>query len=45
MGAYKGRVNLRQRRKRFAKERRIKASAANKKAPTSALDAAQQGTT
>jgi hypothetical protein len=31
MGAYKGRVNLRQRKKRFAKNQRIKAFAALKK--------------
>jgi hypothetical protein len=45
MGAYKGRVNLRQRRKRFAKEQRIKALATTKKQPTSPRGATQQGTT
>jgi sugar phosphate isomerase/epimerase len=39
-----GRANLRQRRRGFAKERRIKALAATKKQPTSPLGAAQPGT-
>jgi hypothetical protein len=45
MGAYKGRINLRRRRRRFAKEQRIKALAATKKRPSLALDAAQRGAT
>jgi hypothetical protein len=45
MGAYKGRVNLRQRRRRFVKGQRIKALAATKKRPASPLGAAQQSTT
>jgi len=44
MGGYKGRVNLRQRRRRSVKEQRIKAqAAATKKQPTSPLAAAQPG--
>jgi len=45
MGAYKGRVNLRQRRRRFEKEQRLKALAATKKQPASDVSAAQQTTT
>jgi hypothetical protein len=37
MGAYKGRVNLRQRKKRFVKEQRLKAAAATKKETAAAL--------
>ncbi|MEY2602790.1 MAG: hypothetical protein QOH31_548 [Verrucomicrobiota bacterium] len=44
MGAYKGRVNLRHRKRRFMKEQRIKALAAAKKGNTPPLGAAQEGT-
>jgi hypothetical protein len=44
MGAYKGRVNLRHRKRRLMKEQRIKALAAAKKGGTPPLGAAQQGT-
>jgi hypothetical protein len=40
MGAYKGRVRLRQRKRRFAKDRRIKSLAAKKKVTTPPQDAA-----
>jgi hypothetical protein len=41
MGHYKGRVKLRQRKKRFAKDQRIKALAAIKKEATPPTDAAE----
>ena len=37
MGAYKGRVNLRLRKKRFVKEQRLKAAAATKKENAAAV--------
>jgi hypothetical protein len=43
MGHYKGRVNLRQRKRRFAKDQRIKAVADNKKEVISTQDAAKPG--
>jgi hypothetical protein len=42
MGDYKGRVKLRQRKKRFAKDQRIKALAATKKGTTPPQGAAEQ---
>jgi hypothetical protein len=41
MGHYKGRIKLRQRKKRFAKDQRIKALAAAKKESTPSPDAAE----
>jgi hypothetical protein len=41
MGHYKGRVKLRQRKKRFAKDRRIKDLAAAKKEKTPVPDVAE----
>jgi hypothetical protein len=43
MGGYKGRVNLRQRKKRYVKAQRIKALAATKKGTTPPPGAAEQG--
>jgi hypothetical protein len=37
MGSYKGRVNLRLRKKRFVKEQRLKAAAATKKEDAAAV--------
>ena len=42
MGDYKGRVRLRQRKKRFAKDQRIKALAAGKKETAPSHAAAEQ---
>jgi hypothetical protein len=42
MGDYKGRVKLRQRKKRFAKDQRIKALAATRKGTTPPQGAAEQ---
>jgi len=42
MGDYKGRVRLRQRKKRFAKDQRIKALAARKKETTPSQGTAEQ---
>jgi hypothetical protein len=42
MGHYKGRVNVRQRKRRFAKNQRIKALAANKKKTTSSRSISEE---
>jgi hypothetical protein len=45
MGDYKGRVNTRRRKRRFAKTRRVKALAAIKKGTTPPTDIAEQSKT
>jgi hypothetical protein len=42
MGAYKGRVNTRQRKRRFTKDQRIKARAAIKKSTTAPESVAEE---